>query len=91
MPFPALVWSAAIFWAGIINPLYSLLIAYTNDFLTKEEMAAASAGLIFLNGFGAIFGPLVTGWMMEQVGPGGLLPVHRACCSPRWRAMPPGG
>lgn len=57
---------------GITNPLYSLLIAHTNDFLSKESMAGASAGLIFMNGLGAIFGPLVTGWIMEQVGPDGF-------------------
>jgi MFS family permease len=51
--------------------MYSLLIAYTNDFLSKEQMAAASAGLIFLNGFGAIFGPLVTGWLMGRGRPRG--------------------
>jgi MFS family permease len=66
---------AAFLLGGITNPLYSLLIAYTNDFLGKEEMAAASAGLIFLNGLGAIGGPLVTGWIMEQVGPGGFFLV----------------
>lgn len=58
----------AMLLGGIINPLYSLLIAHTNDYLSKEEMPAASAGLIFLNGFGAIFGPLVAGWLMEQMG-----------------------
>ena len=58
----------ALLLGGIINPLYSLLIAHTNDFLTKEEMPAASAGLIFLNGFGAIFGPLSLGWIMQNVG-----------------------
>lgn len=57
---------------GLVNPLYSLLIAYTNDFLSREDMAAASAGMIFINGLGAIAGPLVTGWMMETVGPGGF-------------------
>lgn len=56
---------------GIINPLYSLLIALTNDHLQKEEMPGASAGLIFLNGFGAIFGPLVAGWLMGVMGPKG--------------------
>jgi MFS family permease len=35
-------------------------------------MAAASAGLIFLNGFGAIFGPLVVGWLMGVVGTRGF-------------------
>ncbi|MDO9524820.1 MAG: MFS transporter [Gemmobacter sp.] len=57
---------------GLVNPLYSLLIAYTNDFLNREEMAGASAGMIFINGLGAIAGPLVTGWMMETFGPGGF-------------------
>jgi hypothetical protein len=35
-------------------------------------MAAASAGLLFLNGIGAIGGPLVVGWMMEEIGPAGF-------------------
>jgi MFS family permease len=61
----------ALLLGGTINPLYSLLIAHTNDFLQKEDMPGASAGLIFLNGFGAIFGPIVSGWFMAQIGQGG--------------------
>lgn len=57
---------------GIANPLYSLAIAYTNDYLKPEDMASASAGLLFLNGVGAIGGPLAVGWMMERIGPGGF-------------------
>lgn len=71
LPFPVLLGVAAIL-GGITYPMYSLIIAYTNDYLSKEQMAAASAGLIFLNGFGAIFGPLVTGWLMGIVGPRGF-------------------
>ena len=71
LPFVALI-VVALLLGGITNPVYALLIAYTNDFLSREEMAAASAGLIFLNGFGAIFGPLVTGWLMETTGPSGF-------------------
>lgn len=54
---------------GISNPLYSLYIAYTNDFLEIEDMASASGGLIFVSGIGAIAGPLVLGWMMDAWGP----------------------
>ena len=54
---------------GVANPLYSLLLAYTNDFLDHDDMAAASGGLIFVNGVGAIAGPLVVGWMMGRYGP----------------------
>lgn len=57
---------------GTSNPLYALLIAYANDYLEREDMAAASAGLLFINGFGAIAGPLVVGWMMDAVGPQGF-------------------
>jgi MFS family permease len=71
LPFAALI-VVALLLGGITNPVYALLIAYTNDFLSREQMAGASAGLIFLNGFGAIFGPLITGWMMETVGPRGF-------------------
>lgn len=36
-------------------------------------MTAASGGLIFINGLGAILGPIVTGWMMgTSLGPGGF-------------------
>ncbi|WP_413872490.1 MFS transporter [Albidovulum sp.] len=61
----------AVIMGGISNPLYSLLVAYTNDFLDASDMAAASAGLIFINGLGAISGPLITGWIMARVGPNG--------------------
>jgi MFS family permease len=71
LAFAALI-GVAVLLGGVTNPVYSLLIAYTNDFLAREQMAGASAGLIFLNGFGAIFGPIVTGWMMETVGPRGF-------------------
>ena len=74
LPFPVYL-GVAMLLGGTINPLYSLLIAHTNDFLSKEEMPAASAGMIFLNGFGAIFGPLVAGWMMGEVGARGYFMV----------------
>ncbi|WP_421704047.1 MFS transporter [Aliiroseovarius sp.] len=57
---------------GMSNPLYALLIAYVNDFLELDDMAAASSGLIFINGIGAIAGPVVTGWTMGALGPNGF-------------------
>lgn len=57
---------------GTSNPLYALLIAYTNDYLETEDMAAASGGLIFINGVGAIAGPILTGWLMTAIGPNGF-------------------
>ncbi|KHA52091.1 Transporter, Major facilitator superfamily [Sulfitobacter geojensis] len=70
--FPILLASAFVV-GGMSNPLYSLLIAHTNDFLEHEDMAAASGGMVFINGLGAILGPVITGWMMgTALGPGGF-------------------
>ncbi len=71
LPFLALV-GVALAIGGLANPLYALLLAHTNDFLQVEDMAAASGGLLFINGVGAIAGPLIIGWMMGQMGPGGF-------------------
>jgi MFS family permease len=71
LPF-ALLLVLSVVMGGVTNPVYSLLIAHTNDFLKADQMASASSGLLFLNGLGAIGGPLVTGWLMEMVGPGGF-------------------
>ena len=54
---------------GVANPLYSLFIAYTNDFLEHEDMAAAAGGLVFINGLGAIIGPIIVGILMSKFGP----------------------
>ncbi len=71
--FPVLLMSAFAI-GGMSNPLYSLLIAYTNDYLDHEDMAAASGGLVFINGLGAIAGPVITGWLMGDAvfGPQGF-------------------
>ncbi len=68
--FTVILISAAIL-GGTSNPLYALLIAYTNDYLDREDMAAASGGLLFINGIGAITGPLIVGQMMDSLGANG--------------------
>ena len=57
---------------GVANPVYALLLAHTNDYLDADDMAAASAGLLFLNGLGAVGGPLIVGRMMSVIGPNGF-------------------
>ena len=66
---------SAFFIGGMSNPLYSLLIAYTNDFLELEDMASASGGLLFLNGLGAISGPIITGYLMTKMGSQGFFVI----------------
>jgi MFS family permease len=71
LPFWASV-AVALLIGGISNPLYALLLAHTNDYLDSDMMAAASGGLLFVNGMGAIVGPLVIGRMMGVIGPNGF-------------------
>jgi len=70
--FAALVITALLI-GGTSNPLYSLLIAHTNDFLEHEDMASASGGLIVLNGVGAAGTPILVGYLMQEFGPPAFL------------------
>jgi MFS family permease len=60
---------AAFLAGGVTTPLYALLLAYTNDYLSTDDMPAASGGLVFTFGLGAIAGPLLTGWAMQKMDP----------------------
>ncbi|MCF3972178.1 MFS transporter [Paracoccus salsus] len=71
---PGILWLtvAGAMIGGVANPVYGLLLAYTNDYLDQSDMAAASAGLLFINGLGSMAGPLITGWLMGLIGPDGF-------------------
>ncbi|MCR9177096.1 MAG: MFS transporter [Alphaproteobacteria bacterium] len=64
--------AASFLAGGVTTPLYALFLAYTNDSLSAEDMPAASGGLVFTFGLGAIAGPLLTGWVMQGLGPFGF-------------------
>ncbi|MGF1595918.1 MAG: hypothetical protein ACFCVK_03155 [Acidimicrobiales bacterium] len=49
-------------------PLYSLAIAYTNDWLTPDQVVGASAALVTVNGVGAMIGPVVAAILMFTLG-----------------------
>lgn len=90
---------AGALMGGIANPIYALLLAYTNDYLDQSDMAAASAGLLFIYGIGSMGGPVITGWLMEVLGPDGfwvymavllaMLTVYAGWRTTRRRALTP--
>jgi len=63
---------SAVIVGGTSNPLYALVLAYANDYLEREDMAAASGGLLFINGLGAVAGPVIVGYMMDTIGNNGF-------------------
>jgi MFS family permease len=62
---------SAFLIGGMTTPLYSLVLAHTNDFLDHDDMASAAGGMVFINGLGAIGGPMVMAWAMGAIGPQG--------------------
>ncbi len=62
---PALLVMAGVFGA-LTMPLYALLIAHTNDFLDPGEFVQASGGLLLIYGIGAVIGPLLASWVMQD-------------------------
>jgi MFS family permease len=68
----ALIGVVAAFGAMAL-PIYSLVLAYANDHLSKDQMLGASSKLILLYGIGAIGGPVLAGGFMRQFGAIGFM------------------
>lgn len=67
-----LVFIAVGLAGGVTFPIYSLSIAYTNDYLSSKQMVAASSALVMTNGLGAMLGPNIGAGAMELFGPSGF-------------------
>ncbi|MDO9175024.1 MAG: MFS transporter, partial [Actinomycetota bacterium] len=67
---------------GFSYPLYSLVSAYTNDWIEPEHLSAAASQIVKMYGLGAIAGPLLAGSAMGIIGPTGffwaLIVMHTA-------------
>ncbi len=59
-------------YAGMCLPLFSLNLAYINDFLPKEKFVSAGAGMQIIFGLSAMFAPFLCSFFMKQLGPNGL-------------------
>ncbi len=53
---------------GASFPLYSLGIAYTNDWIEPHQIMGASSGLVTVNGIGAVLGPLLAAGLILAFG-----------------------
>ena len=57
-----------ILFAFCSLPMFSLILAHTNDYIPKEKFVAAGASLQFIFGLGAMGGPFLCSIFMEVVG-----------------------
>jgi MFS family permease len=69
---PWVLIAAATLFGSAIYSQYSLCVAHTNDFVSREEFVEASSGLLLTWGIGASIGPLIAALAMQRGGLGGL-------------------
>jgi len=67
--------SYIVLYAGMAVPLFTLNLAYVNDYIPKEKFVSAGGGMQIIFGIGAMTGPLICSLMMHKYGSNGFF-VH---------------
>ena len=62
-------------YAGMAIPLFTLNLAYVNDYISKEKFVAAGGGMQIIFGLGAMMGPFTCSLLMNKFGTNGFF-VH---------------
>ena len=62
-------------YAGMAIPLFTLNLAYVNDYISKEKFVAAGGGMQIIFGMGAMAGPILCSLIMNKYGTNGFF-VH---------------
>jgi len=57
---------------AVLFPVYSLVVAHANDYAEPSEFVEISSGLLVVNGAGAMIGPVLSGFLIDGMGPGGF-------------------
>ena len=65
----------ASLYAGMSVPLFTLNLAYINDYIPKEKFVAAGGGMQIIFGMGAMGGPFLCSLLMNKFGSNGFF-VH---------------
>jgi len=62
-------------YAGMAIPLFTLNLAYINDYIPKEKFVAAGGGMQIIFGIGAMTGPILCALLMNKYGTNGFF-IH---------------
>ena len=62
-------------YAGMAIPLFTLNLAYVNDYIPKEKFVAAGGGMQIIFGMGAMAGPILCSLVMNKFGTNGFF-IH---------------
>ncbi|MDQ0454256.1 MFS transporter [Rhizobium paknamense] len=69
---PLALYVCGFFVGTVLYPVYSLNVAHANDLAEPNEYVTLSSAIMILYGFGTVTGPLISGSIMETIGPNGL-------------------
>ena len=64
-----------ILYAGMAVPLFTLNLAYVNDYIPREKFVSAGGGMQIIFGVGAMTGPMICSLLMNKYGTNGFF-VH---------------
>ncbi len=70
----------AAIYGSLAFTLYSLSAAQANDVTPPDKLIQTAGGLLIAYGLGAIFGPLLGGFIMEHAGPRSLFAYIMVLC-----------
>ena len=62
-------------YAGMAVPMFTLNLAYINDYIPREKFVAAGAGMQIIFGMGAMGGPFLCSSLMNKFGSNGFF-IH---------------
>ena len=62
-------------YAGMAIPMFTLNLAYVNDYIPREKFVAAGAGMQIIFGLGAMTGPFICSLLMNRYGSNGFF-IH---------------
>ena len=62
-------------YSGMAIPMFTLNLAYVNDYISKEKFVAAGGGMQIIFGMGTLIGPFLCSLLMNRFGTNGFF-IH---------------
>ena len=62
----------AFLFGAVTMPIYSVCATHANDFASRKDLVHLSASLILMYSLGGIASPYLSGWLIQEYGPGSM-------------------
>ena len=62
----------AFLFGAVTMPIYSVCATHANDFASHKDLVHLSASLILMYSLGGIASPYLSGWLIQEYGPGSM-------------------